>query len=384
VLILADSFSPASLRRLRTTSFDLVITNPPYVRYQSLSRAGKGDIALPDAVRVRTGLIEMLRAPSLFPHLDGADRELLVCLVSGYSGLADLAVPAWILSAALTSIGGKLAMVVPESWLSRDYAQVVHYLLLRWFRIHHVVEDAHAAWFSNALVRTTLLVADRVPRRASAFAWRNETFLRTSVRASARSDTSVVGAVFPGRDDAEAAFAEALGNAANADRALTHPFWEAHRIPLVEKSANLRAASAGEPWLASVEPDATRNREADRVSSVFMPDPLRRCLGGDQTRDFVSLRELGFEVGQGLRTGANDFFYADLISTGKETAEVRTRGEVERVVEVPLDCLVPVIRWQEELDSTFALQPGNLSGRVLVFSRHALPEDLADPSLSAR
>lgn len=380
-LVAGDSFNPASLRQLPRTSFDLVITNPPYVRYQSMARAGTGDIILPDAVRVRTGLIEMLRTPDLFPHLDKADRDLLVRLASGYSGLADLAVPSWILSAALTSVGGKLAMVVPESWLSRDYAQTVHYLLLRWFRIQHIVEDAHAAWFSNALVRTTLLIAERVPRRPSAFAWDSETFLKTSVRACAGSDTSVVGAAFLGSEDADAAFAATLEEAAEAHCASSNTFWEAHRVPLAEKSSNLRAASAREPWLAAVEPNAVEDAGVARVSPAFLPDPVRRWLGGDRGGDFACLGDLGFEVGQGLRTGANDFFYVDLLSAERLAAKVRTAGKIEQVSDVPLECLLPVIRWQEELDGTFGLDAGRLSGRVLVFDAHALPEDRDDPIL---
>ena len=41
-------------------------------------------------------------------------------------------------------------MVVPEAWLSRDYALPIQYLLERSFSIEFVVEDADAAWFSDA------------------------------------------------------------------------------------------------------------------------------------------------------------------------------------------------------------------------------------------
>ncbi|EFH09613.1 SAM-dependent methyltransferase [Pseudoroseomonas cervicalis] len=385
-LVLGDAFSHTTLRQLPHTSFDLVITNPPYVRYQSLAHPQKGEVVLPNAVRVRTGLIEMLRAPDLFPHLDQEDRDLLVSLASGYSGLADLAVPAWMLSAALTRPGGQLAMVVPESWLSRDYAQIVHYLLLRWFRIRHIVEDAHAAWFSNALVRTTLMVADRVSRRTSAFGWAGESFLKTSVRACAASEVSVVGRAFPRRRDPDAAFATALKDASSAEHTVSEPFWEAHRIPLAAKSANLRAASVGEAWLREVEPVVAARVGDAPASSVFMPEQLRRWLGSKTERAFVSLKDLGFEVGQGLRTGANSFFYVDLISAGKRGAKVRLADGTGEVSGVPLDCILPVIRWQEELDDSFAIEPASLPGRVLMLERRALPEDIEDqtPPLAVR
>ena len=67
-------------------------------------------------------------------------------------------------------------MVVPEAWLTRDYAAVVQYLLLRWFRIEFIVEDTHAAWFPDAQVKTTLLVARRISRKHSAHDWADEQF----------------------------------------------------------------------------------------------------------------------------------------------------------------------------------------------------------------
>src|SRR3546814_10331544 len=92
----------------------------------------------------------------------GGERTLLQTLVDGYSGLADLSIPAWLLSALLTRPGGRLALVVPATWRSRDYADVVRYLLLRFFRLEFIVADTQPGWFSDALVRTHLVVARRL------------------------------------------------------------------------------------------------------------------------------------------------------------------------------------------------------------------------------
>ena len=140
--ILGSAFDPSVLRRLPRQHWDLVIANPPYVRYQSMSKGAGKDFRLPGAVEVRNGLLASLK---YMTALDAEDRRLFGVLAANYSGLADLAVPSWILCASMVKVGGHLALVVPESWLSRDYSAVVHYLLLRWFRIEQIVEEIDTA-----------------------------------------------------------------------------------------------------------------------------------------------------------------------------------------------------------------------------------------------
>src|SRR5579884_2784649 len=91
-LVHANAFDPANWAGLDWPVFDLVITNPPYVRYQTLARAMKH--GLPDAGQVREGLRQIVQ---LHPRLAPDDRAAFVELIDHYSGLADLAVPAWIL-----------------------------------------------------------------------------------------------------------------------------------------------------------------------------------------------------------------------------------------------------------------------------------------------
>lgn len=103
-IVTGSAFDPASIGALDAPGYDLVITNPPYVRYQSQNGngAGVGD--------VRRGLSAIVEASVV-----GDERALWQALVDGYSGLADLSVPAWLLSALLTRPGGRLAMVVPAT-----------------------------------------------------------------------------------------------------------------------------------------------------------------------------------------------------------------------------------------------------------------------------
>ena len=147
-IICGDAFDRRSYESLSAEPYDLVITNPPYVRYQTLN--GRAD-------KVRQGLLTA--ADEL---LDGQTGAAWTALAAGYSGLADLSVPAWLLSALLVRPGGRLALVVPATWRSRAYGDVIRYLLLRCFAVEIIVEDTQPGWFSDALVRTHLIVARRL------------------------------------------------------------------------------------------------------------------------------------------------------------------------------------------------------------------------------
>ena len=130
-IIAADAFDPVSINALPQNAYDLVITNPPYVRYQSRNGNGGGGDA------IRAGL-----SATIASHLSGADKKVWSVLAEGYSGLADLSVPAWILSAAMVRPGRRLALVVPATWRSRDYADVIRYLVLRCFALECIVGES--------------------------------------------------------------------------------------------------------------------------------------------------------------------------------------------------------------------------------------------------
>ena len=174
-------------------------------------------------------------------------------MVSGYSGLADLAVPSWILCAAMVSIGGRLALVVPESWLTRNYATIVHYLLLRWFRIEHVVEDEHAAWFDDAQIKTTLLVARRVERRDGAFGWGNgDIFTRTRISAKAASFESPVARLFSGKRKPEVLFAAKLRKILDSGIGFEEELASAFPASLGRVAESLQTACSKQKWFSAV------------------------------------------------------------------------------------------------------------------------------------
>ena len=136
--------------------WDLVITNPPYVRYQTLKSNPK--IGLPDGKKIRDSLIKHIQHTKL---LDSQEKQLYLEISKSYSGLSDMAIPSWILCASIVKKGGYMAMVVPETWLNRDYAMPIHYLLLRCFEIVAIARDVESAWFDNAEIRTCLVICKR-------------------------------------------------------------------------------------------------------------------------------------------------------------------------------------------------------------------------------
>jgi len=368
--ILGSAFSQSVIAATPRREWELVITNPPYVRYQSLSRGAGRRFKLPGAMEVRNGLLKSLDDMSA---LDETDKRLFRAMVSGYSGLSDLAVPSWILCASMVSVGGRLALVVPESWLSRDYASVVHYLLLRWFQIEHIVEDEHAAWFEDAQVKTTLLVARRIKRRESAFGWdKRNTFIRTKVSGKAAGPEGPIARLFPGCRKPEALLSDKLAEVIDTETGIEDSFISVSQSPLARVAENLNSVCSKQKWFSSMGEKQTQ------MSVTFNPpEALSKWLGSDVGTPIITLESLGVSVGQGLRTGANGFFYATYLHDDGSAATVSVSGfDNGRHVQIPLECLHPVVRRQAELPEGFVIRRSKLKGRVLDFRTIALREDI--------
>lgn len=367
---LGNAFAPNTVKQLPTKSWDLVIANPPYVRYQSLSINSEASHALPSAAQIRMDLLQTLE---LMHALDAEDKQLFAHLVRGYSGLSDLAVPAWILCAALVKEGGRLALVVPESWLSRDYAAIVHYLLFRWFDVEFVVEDEHASWFENAQIKTTLIVAKRVKRRTSALVTRKgANYCHIAVSSLAASMDSPIGRIPLPEIDPERNFAKQaqlwLINATSHQTGLLR----ARPISIEQACNNVIAAVSRQKWFSTLgEP------EVHPTSNIYIPYEIYHWLLKHKLHPvFQSMESQGIAVGQGLRTGANSFFYADGMRKG-ERIELSFSGPLEGLrAEVPPSVVRPSLRRQSELPSGFVFSEAIAKGWVLDLRGHALTEDL--------
>ena len=308
---------------LPVEQFDLVITNPPYIRYQS-----KGEfngLTIPTAASVRSHLLRQIEQRT---SLNEDARAVLLRAARTYPGTADVAVPAWLLSAALVREGGALAVVAPQAWLNRNYAHAVREVLDLAFDVEVVVEDGDATWFEDALVRTQLVVARRrsVGRKPD----------HSIVVGRASRDLNTRGSLL-GTRSSEQAVAKAL-------RRVTSP-------QLVTVTRGLTAQVSGEISLSAT---GLRSALAPRVALA---------LGASATTSrFRTLDSYGWRVGQGLRTGANDFFYLTEIGGKMRPA---TRWGVA-TLDVPPKCIEPAVRRQSDLgDDLDVGELKSLSARVL-------------------
>jgi hypothetical protein len=312
-VVTGDAFTAA----YPATPFQLVITNPPYVRYQSTSLGASFDVTLPSATEVRRDLLAFLAD---YPGVTEDARAVLLTAARRYSGLADLAVPCWLLAAALVAPGGRLALVAPQAWLSREYAEPVREVLTTLFDLEYVVEDTDAAWFADALVRTTLVVARRGESRGR--------HLRVRLRRPAADGDSLVGRHFTEREFATRA-----------------EQWRQAGEPVALAGIDALPASLTAPATVTESP-----LPHELAALVTTPDRLTDLAG------------LGWRAGQGLRTGANDFFYQEAVA-GQPNHVRPSRWPA--AVALPEGTALPVLRRQVELPAGYAVSPDELSGRAL-------------------
>lgn len=371
-LILGNAFGLSVIKKLPEKEYDLVITNPPYVRYQSLSKEGE----IPNSDSIRHGLFDII---SDSKNLTETETYLFKTITKGYSGLSDLAVPSWILCALLTKKGGKLAMVLPESWLSRDYAHIIQYLLLRCFKVHYIIEDANAVWFKDAQVKTNLLIAERKPEKQSAFASNNDGYLHVKLYRTSLNENSVVGNIFPNSIAPENLFNDSLKKIVATKADCENQFYSAHWVSNDSVSQNLKNLVLKKSWLTKLEKGIVLTSNTSFDHEAFIPNELRALLNKDSRKKFTNLPKLKINVGQGIRTGANTFFYLDFIKSDGDCSKVQTSKIYgKKIIEVSNDCLLPVLRKQSELPEGFTLNLENVKGRVLFLEKFALPEDISN------
>ncbi|MEC8023192.1 MAG: N-6 DNA methylase [Myxococcota bacterium] len=353
-----NAFDPRSWEGL-PPAFDLVITNPPYVRYQLGSDMTVGPVEVPNAREVRAALVACLNCTV---NLQPSERAIFLECAKGYSGLSDLAVPSWILCAARVSLGGTLAIVVPNTWLSRDYAAPVLYLLRRFFEIDFVIEDSDVVWFPDALARTTLVIARRVGDKGTAYGAGGH--LRVSIPAALSDERSLVSGLFPGavvpdRDFAVWAHARKAEKASGQFGSVDYS-WSMER----DLERALRHAASKHDWLPAPGPERS-------LIGPQVPERLEFLLT-DKTPILSSLQDLGWKVGQGLRTGGNDFFYVSKHPSGIGYQSVLLPGEQ---LDLPAAALRPAVRRQAELPSDASHVVLEPSSSVLYLANWALPED---------
>lgn len=333
-------------------AWDLVITNPPYVRYQAQGDSSVETVAVPSARQVRAGLLTLLEQSKA---LSECERELFLEIARRYSGLSDLAVPSWLLCASKVRRGGCLGIVVPDTWLSRDYAAPILYILRRLFEIDCVVIDDDACWFEESLVRTTLVVARRVEDKLSA--QRPGRHLVVRVPSSAGTPESVVGAAFLVQEP-EREFASWVRDGARLAASPLSSRWsdESDLVELLRRTQP--------QWFTSPQIGQSEHQRQ-------FPESVSTIIGAAQRSSLTDLAGLGWEVGQGLRTGANRFFYVDQLGDGRWRSALLPDVELD----LPDQVVQLAVRRQAELPKATSLVT-RPKGAVLVLEGWALPRDI--------
>ncbi len=114
--------------------------------------------------------------------------------------------------------------------------------------------------------------------------------------------------------------------------------------------------------------------ESSRQTGSSLPHELEEWLKrSSSAHSPVSLASLGVHTGQGLRTGANNFFYGEQLADGLIVFE---KLFPLRKWVIPDDIAIPVIRKQADLASGFVVSEKCTPGRVLDLRQHAMPRDI--------
>lgn len=342
-IINANAFNPQIWREIGT-EWDVIITNPPYVRYQSLSKSNGIN---PSGEEVRRDLIEIINNV-IFENKIIKDDFLQVART--YSGLSDLAVPCWILCMSICNIGGEIALILPSTWLSREYASPVLYLLRRYFKLEILVEDPDVSWFPGTQVRTTALVATRVSDRGSATLPNSHRVVSLPKRVG--NDESLVGNAFPNSIKPELDFARWVKNCESDNERDGIKIQISNETDLIQKIFKFR----------------DRNLHN---TIQFIPERMYKVLNSS-TVSLISLEQLGWTVGQGMRTGANDFFY---ISAAGSPGKYKSKISTERIFSLPAEVLLPALVRQHELPVGYVPNHSEICSYLLYLRNWDYPND---------
>lgn len=312
--------------------WDLVITNPPYVRYQILSQNAGSE--LPNGDEVRERLIKNIKSNKT---LKKDEKVFYSTIAKNYSGLSDLAVPSWILCASLVADGGYLAMVVPENWLNRDYATIVQYMLMKNFKILSITKDIDSCWFDDALIRTCLVVAQKTSM--------HELNKKDGVRircdelsAKLIGKKSLIEKLRVGSSQGYDALCELITSEQD------YVSNDISSVIIAEQSMFPRVFEmrSKSKWIS--DSDKIELNKYD-----VLPVEIKNISRSNYAGEFISLEEMGWNIGQGLRTGANEFFYLDVKEWKNNGVLLKTKDWAKTEVKTSEDIVRHVVQNRKEI-----------------------------------
>ena len=332
-IVAGDSFNYRTLEV--EDGWDLIITNPPYIRYQLLNDENN---EIPSASEVRKNLLEYIKNAD---YLNTDEKNLLEIVGKNYSGLSDLSVPSWVLCSSMLGTNGYLAMVVPETLFTRDYALPIQYLLLKMFDIECVVKNVDASWFQDASVRTCLVVARKKKVDTLSLAVKKKTFL-IEITEKIAGDSSLIEKLCYKRRRND----DALKAVLSEQPTFEQDGFRCKRVDTLTLFSGFCQKIDACEW--------TGEYVGSYETASNLPSELYSLIGGLQACDFWTIEEMGWSIGQGLRTGANQFFYCDILSESLENYKVRTQEWNDKEIDVEKGLVFKTLQKRSDIEGNVA------------------------------
>lgn len=338
--------------------WDLVITNPPYVRYQLQN---DDNSVMPTGNAIRDDLLTLVNQLS---YLDTEEKQLLLQIAQNYSGLSDMAVPSWILCASLVKNGGILAMVVPETWLSREYAKPIQYLLRKTFNVLVIARDMNACWFDNALVRTCLIVAQKRKILPLSDATDDET-LFIDLGAELVGEHSLINNLVWNNLTEESALKNLLAHKSDT----SGKGFSVENRKTMALFPQMLTSQRMPKWVLS------EDFQVQNYTPQF-PVELGSILNSASEQAYMTLDDLGVQCGQGLRSGANEFFYFKIVGEADDKYALRASKWFgsKRTIEVPKKFIIRCLQNRRQV-AGLAANPQTLEVGVLYLQDYIRPQD---------
>lgn len=346
--------------------WDLVITNPPYVRYQILSQNTGSE--LPSGTEVRERLIKNITRNKT---LKKEEKVFYSTIAKNYSGLSDLAVPSWILCASLVADGGYLAVVVPENWLNRDYATIVQYMLIKNFRILSITKDIDSCWFDDALVRTCLVIAQKTSMQE--LNKKDGTRIRCDeLSAKLIGEKSLIEKLHVGNSKGY----DALSVLITQEQDYVSNGISSVMIPEQSMFPRVFEMRSKCEWIS--DSDKIELNKYD-----ILPAEIKNVSRSNYAGEFVSLEEMDWNIGQGLRTGANEFFYLDVEEWKNNSVLLKTRDWAKTEFKTSKDLVRRVVQNRKDI-SGLCINEDELTKGLLYIRKKVRKIDISKLTPSIR
>jgi len=365
--------------------YDAIVGNPPYVRYQNIASVLRGtsptivdafqkqlykepesvvagtiirasltthllnEVDTSNPERLARAAIDLLRSDGTQDGLDPV-QTCWLRIVANYSGLADLSLPAWLLTWLLARPNSTIAYVTTSSWKNRMYARLLRYFMLRMLQPLLIIEQEGNTWFGDALIPTSLMVfrtrthaeatiplgdrarddhAVRIVRIRRKHNLVDPTTFRNAAKVLSEQSLIHSATDLAGCADVIIRSMDGQEHDVESDLWFINMISEESLINgLFHEDKVARHSRRTGVSLQYLEGDRELGgqiRTSGRGTApqeIDLPQPLRQMLNvTDIPREaFCLLKDYGVEVNQGLRTGCNPFFYVRQLGTADWTA----------------------------------------------------------------